>query len=337
MIDIPFIRTTFLLPLIAGIEKHFGITSNDLGIPKRIIDEPMSLIPLSEIMIWLENIERKTNNPAYMIDIASELKFSNMGYIGEWFLSCPDLSLAFRRINYGTSCLQSGTTFHGEQSGKMIKWCYNSSKAKGRARLHDSLRVAIMYMHALRYYMGEKYCPISVEISGPPCGKGKAEAFFGCNIQWNAPETKVWIDMAILVTGNKKEFSVTRPIMMSNLQLDDLLNMPQPQDTAKVIFELVNYARYYGRPNVDFVAKLIGLSRQQLQRRLHEYGWNFTVITSYVLCNLAIKYMMEGMKIADIAKELGYTNTQSFSKAFQKYRGVTPYEYQQKLLERSRH
>ncbi len=42
------------------------------------------------------------------------------------------------------------------------------------------------------------------------------------------------------------------------------------------------------------------------------------------------------MDIKKIASLLGYQNVQSFSKAFQRYRGVTPTQYQQRLLERAR-
>ncbi|PSW00661.1 AraC family transcriptional regulator [Photobacterium lipolyticum] len=335
-LDISFIRTVFLQPLLTGLEKHYGINHEQLGIPARILKEPMSLIPFSEVVGWLEHVEKLTGNPAFMINIANEIKFDKMGYLGEWFLSSPDLALAFRRINYGTSCLQSGATFHGEQSGNIIKWSYSTRYAKGRARLHDSLRMAIMFNHALKHYMGDNYVPINVEISGPPCGNGLIESYFGTEIQWNAPMTKVWVDISILEHGNNKAFNVTRPMLMSNLQLDDFLNMPQPHDLAKVMFEMVNYSRYYGVPNIDFVADRVGLSRQQLQRRLHQYGWNFTSITSYVLCNSAIKYMMEGMPITEIAAALGYSNVQSFNKAFQRNRGNTPAQYQQRLLERSR-
>jgi len=42
------------------------------------------------------------------------------------------------------------------------------------------------------------------------------------------------------------------------------------------------------------------------------------------------------MPIADIAAALGYSNVQSFNKAFLRNRGFTPTQYQQRLLERSR-
>lgn len=333
--DISFIRSIFMKPVSTGLEKRYGLKPKDLGIPSRILTEPMALIPFTDVHHWLVLIEEQVNDPAFMIEIVPYLKFDNMGYFGDWFLSSPDLALAFRRINYGTSCLQSGSAFHGEQSARMIKWCYDNHFSEGRSRLHDSLRMALMFTNTLKHFMGDNYRPKHVEISGPPCGDGRVEAYFGCEIKWNSPMTKVWLDISILEHGSAKPFSTSRPMLVSNFQLDEFLNMPQPHDTAKIVYEMVNYACYYGYPSLDFVASRFQVTRQQLQRKLHAFGWNFTNVTNYVLCNLAIKYMLKDMPINEIAKELGYNNVQSFNKAFQRQRGVTPTQYKDRLLERS--
>lgn len=334
LFDVSFIRSILIRPVIRALEKHYGITPHQLQLPDKLLNEPMSLIPFMDVNQWLEDIETLVEDPVYMAKLAPDLTFTQVDILGSWLLSTPDLALAFRRINYGTSCLQSGASFHGEISGKIIKWCYNNHFSHGRGRLHDSLRMACMLTNTLKHFMGENYTPLHVEISGPPCGSGQLEAFFGCDIRWNAPLTKVWLDLSILEHGNNQPFQYNRPMMLSNLEMDEFLNMPQPHDTAKVLYELINYSRYYGYPNVDFLARRLNLSRQQFQRRLHNFGWNFTTITSYVLCNQAIKYMQADLPIKEIAQELGYTSTQSFSKAFQRQRGQTPTRYKEKLLER---
>ncbi|KJG19282.1 AraC family transcriptional regulator [Photobacterium iliopiscarium] len=335
MINIAFIRTTFLKPLELGLQKHYGIGLAELGIPAQLLKEPMSLIPFNDYLQWLEQIEELTNDPAYMIKIAADLTFENIGPIGKWYVTCPDLALAFRRINYGVSCLQGGASFHGQQSGKIVKWVYYNDYAHGRAASFDSLKIAILFTQVTRNYMGDDYVPLKIELSGAEIIDPAIQQFFGCPITWQSPATKVWLNLSMLEHGNQRPLPITKPILVSNLQLDDLLNMPQPLDLAKVMFEIINYSRYYGFPTLDFIAEKIGLSRQQLQRRLHDNGWTFTSMTNYILCNLAIKYMLSGMSIEMIATVLSYSNVQSFSKAFKRNRGLTPAQYQQQLLERS--
>ncbi|MGF1683898.1 helix-turn-helix domain-containing protein [Photobacterium minamisatsumaniensis] len=336
LFDISFIRSVFMQPVAKSLEKHYQIQLHHLNIPSQLISEQMTLIPFVDVNKWLEDIEEMVGDAAYMATLAPDLSFNNMDKLGDWLLSTPELALSFRRINYGTSCLQSGASFHGELSGKIIKWSYDNHFSQGRGRLHDSLRMAIMFTNTLRHFMGANYAPKNIEISGPRCGNGRFEDFFGCNIQWNAPRTNVWLDISILEHGNTEPFQYNRPMMLSNLELDEFLNMPQPHDTAKVVYEMINYARFYGYPNIDFIAARFKLSRQQFQRRLHDFGWSFTSVSSYVLCNQAIKYMQKDIPIKTIASQLGYSNAQSFSKAFKRQRGQTPTQYKENLLERSR-
>ncbi|PSW09834.1 AraC family transcriptional regulator [Photobacterium rosenbergii] len=331
-----FVRSIFFQPFVRALDKHYGISLSDIGVPRKLLEEPMTLVPFSDLNQKMEQLEQLIGNPAYLCKMAKDISFDNMDKLGQWFLSTPELALTFRRINYGTSCLQSGATFHGELSGKIIKWTYDNHFSSGRGRLQDSLRMAIMFTNTLRYFMGGNYHPLTVELSGPPCGNGELEQFFGADIRWNAPLTRVWLDISVLEHENTFPFELSRPMMLTNLELDEFLNMPQPHDAAKMMYEMINYSRFYGYPSLDFVADKFGLSRQQLQRRLHHFGWSFSSITSYVLCNQAIKYMQADLSISEIAKELGYKNVQSFSKAFQRQRGQTPTQYKEKLQERSR-
>ncbi|OAN11203.1 AraC family transcriptional regulator [Photobacterium jeanii] len=341
MFNLSFIRVNYAQVVFDAIRKHFAITAADLGVPTSLLSEPKALVPFDDFIGWFEQAEQRAQDANFMVKLAPSICFSEMGTFGEWYLSSPDLALAVRRINYGTSCLQSGASYHGEQSGKIMKWTYDSGYTQSYGRVLDSLRVAMMEVNALRHYMGADYAPLKIQISGAlkqasTSTISKLERWFGCAIEWNAPMTKVWIDLGILRQGSEKAFSISRPMMVSNLQLDDLLNMPQPHDSAKVMFEVVNYARRYGVPKIDLVAKTLGLSKQQLQRRLHQHGWTFSNITQYVICNLAIQYLQAGKPITEIAHLLGYSNPQSFSKAFQRQRGLTPAQYQERLLERSR-
>ncbi len=117
---------------------------------------------------------------------------------------------------------------------------------------------------------------------------------------------------------------------MNFADLDELLNMPDPEDEVKVIYEILNYSRHYGLPTVENVSSLLGLSVQQFQRRLRNLGMNFTTVSGYVLSNIAVEMMRHGIKIDDIAQRLGYQNIASFNRMFKKHRGLTPNQYVQR-------
>ena len=314
-----------------GVERVYGINTTDLDIPQTLMDEPMALIPFGQVGSWLERLEKVTQDPTYMLKLAQHLDFSRLDIPGISFLATTDLAMSVRRINYGIASFQSGASYYIIQSGKIIKWCYRNPYVFNQQKTHDSLRVAIMLFNTLKHFLGDEYRPLQIHISGPAVGRQEAESLFNCPVIWNAPQTEIWIGTDALVQQASLQKPVNNTVSMPRSLFEQYLDMPQPHDTPKVLFEMVNYARYYDLPTVDSVAALFNISRQQLQRKLQLHGFNFTSICGYILSNQAIKYMLDNRSIEEISQLLGYANKQSFSKAFKRFRNCTPQQYLDKI------
>ena len=333
LLNTAFIRCCYILPVLKGVEAHYGIKAQAFGVPDLLLQEAMTLIPYTEVSTWFEQIEVLTGDADFMLKIRPHLSLSHLEVPGNWFLSAPDLAISFRRINHGICCFQSGASYYAQQSGKLLKWCYNNPFVKDKARAHDSLRIALTLFNAIRHYVGDHYQPKKVRLSGPPINQQALETLFGCPVTWNAPQTEIWLDIDDLLMSTDDYIYTPEPLTAAIplSQLEKYLNMPQPTDTPKVLYEMVNYSRYYGLPSVDTVAALFDISRQQLQRRLQKLGFTFTYLSGYILCNQAIKYMLEGRELAEISKLLGYSNSHSFSRSFTRFRRQTPTQYLARL------
>ncbi|GIU51027.1 MULTISPECIES: helix-turn-helix transcriptional regulator [Shewanella] len=342
--DVSFIRVCCILPVLKGVQEHFKISHKDLSIPESLLNEPMTLIPFTEVSKWLSKIEQLSNSQDYMLTIQNDLKVSRFNMPNNWFLATPDLAITFRRINYAMACFHSGASYYGAQSNRIIKWCYRNDYVSSKAKSHDSLRVALTLLNTCKYFLGKDYQPKKVLLSGPSMGQLGVEKAFGCQVSWNAPLTEIWLDIDSLISSEQNflaSFSTSSHIQKSNSssitlnQLDSYLNMPQTHDTPKVLYELVNYIRFYGLPTLDSLADQCGLSRQQLQRRLQSNGFSFTELMRYILGNLAIKYMLEGKTVKEISQLLGYASVRSFSKSFHRLHRQSPTQYVEKLHQKS--
>ncbi|WP_406610695.1 helix-turn-helix domain-containing protein [Agarivorans sp. JK6] len=329
--DIGFIRLNFVKPLLDGLYLEFSIKPDDLGIPKALLEEPLSLIPLNFANHWIERAEHLSQDPLFMLKLSPYIRFENVQLFNKWVYYTPDFVVTFRRVNYGCSLLQSGCSLSGLQSGNIVKWTYSNPYASHQARLHDSLRMAIMMVNMLRYYLGNDFSPLQVSLTGPATDRNRLETFFGCKVKLSSAQTEVWVNASVTHLDDKSQWQKHGPLRLSDAQLDEYINIPQPHDMVKSLYSLINFSRYYGRPNVDFLADGLGISRQQLQRRLSAHGWNFSAMTANVLCNEAVQYLFKGYDISDISQRLSYSNEQSFCRAFKRLRGMTPYQYLQKI------
>ncbi|WP_299797732.1 AraC family transcriptional regulator [uncultured Shewanella sp.] len=318
-------------PIFDGVEQVYGFNHRALSIPDTLMSEPMALIPFTEFAAWLTRLSLLTQDPAYMAKLGQQLNFARLDIDGIDLLSTPDLAMSIRRINYGIVSLQSGASYYVSLSGKIMKWCYKNPYAFNQEKSYDSLRVAMMLLNALRHFLGESYRPIRVHISGSTIAQQEIEQLFNCPVSWNAAQTEIWLDIDDMLQPLIEPQLANSPVTMKRSLFEKYLNMPQPHDTPKVLFEMVNYARFYGLPKVEDIAKLFNISKQQLQRRLQQQGFTFSALCSYIYSNQAIKYMLDGKSVAEISPLLGYANQQSFSRAFKRLRKCTPQQYLDKL------
>ncbi|PCD89205.1 Helix-turn-helix domain protein [Vibrio mediterranei] len=325
--NVHFVRAMGIAGLVGNLHKTYGVRPEELGIPAKALEFPMTLIPVSVLNQFYENIELITGDQDAVLNLVSQMSIDRLGSMSRWFFSGHDLASTIRRINFGITCIQSGAFLSGEVVGPIVKWTYYNSSISAAAKADDGVRVANFMCNVLKRYLGEEFVPDRVCISGTKANRIKYEAYFGCPIEWGHNQTEVWLPNKLRLQGNKIPSLAAEKLSMSFADLDNYLNMPDSQDHMKVLYEVVNYSRHFGIPTLAKVSELLGLSEQQLQRRLQASGLNFTSVVGFVLSGEAVKQIVLGTPMEQIAESLGYTNMTSFSRMFKKYRGITPKQY----------
>lgn len=316
-----------LLGLYQRALEQYGQSVNELNLPARVFVEPMNLIPVSEIGLWFNQLENLTNDPDFVIKLAKDIELDSLGPLGHWIFSGSDLATTVRRINTGVSCLQSGAFLAGEQAGQLLKWVYRNPSIDANVKTHDSVRITLFMTKVLRRYLGAEFNPVRVMLPGFRKNERLYQDYFQCDVGWNHNKAEVWFNAQERFTATHTNVSRKVPLALSFSDLDDLLNMPDPADEIKVIFETINYSRHLGVPSVSNVSRMLGLSTQQFSRQLHSLDFNFTTISNYVLSNLAVNLFSRGYTIEQVSASLGYTHIASFNRMFKKNRGVTPLQY----------
>lgn len=329
MNQVRFIRALGIKQLHLLAKHRYGIRQGGLYIPESALENPMTLLPLSEVNRWYEKLEEQSENSDVILELSREIDLSKLGAISRWFLSGYDLASTIRRINHGLSSLQSGAYLSGAQSGAILKWIYHNPYIEPQCKIHDSIRVAVFMTKILRSYLGEDFTPMRVLVSGTRKNREKYEAYFGCPVEWSHCKTELWFHSDLRLATQQKNLFPQQRLAMNFSDLDEFLNMPEPDDEVKVIYEVINYSRHYGLPTLERVSGLLGLSTQQFQRKLHGFGMNFTTVMGYVLSNTAVKLLSRGLSPDEVASHLGYQNSASFNRMFKKHRGLTPKQYVQ--------
>lgn len=86
-----------------------------------------------------------------------------------------------------------------------------------------------------------------------------------------------------------------------------------------------------GSPSKQAIARELGMSGRNLQRHLAEDGDSFKEIVERARANLARSYVVEGrLTMTEIAFMLGFADTSVFSRAFKRWTGRSPRDYQRR-------
>ncbi|HAS61389.1 MAG TPA: AraC family transcriptional regulator [Vibrio sp.] len=333
MEKVRFTRALGLRNIHFRVMQRYGLAENSLAVADSVLTQPMTLIPISEVNRWYQSLEQKSGNPDIILDVASDIRPEDLGAVARWLFSGLDLASAVRRLNYGIASLQSGAYLVATQSGPIIKWTYQNPFIEFNNKAHDGVRAAIFLCKIIRYYAGDDFVPMRIMLPGIRSNQSKYQEYFGCDIGWNHSKTEVWFPADLRLSTRSKIISGKKQLAMSFAELDEFLNMPEPGDEIKVIYEIINYSCHYGFPTVERVSSLVGLSPQQFQRRLHAIGMNFTSVLGYVLSNIAVGLLGKGVGVDEVAKRLGYQNVASFNRMFKKQRALTPTQFIQRLEE----
>ena len=87
-----------------------------------------------------------------------------------------------------------------------------------------------------------------------------------------------------------------------------------------------------GYPAIDQVAEQMGSSVRTLQRRLLEAGVTYSTLVEQVRHDLACRKLeTTQLHVAEVARDLGFKDHSSFSRAFLRWTGMSPRAYRQSL------
>ena len=86
-----------------------------------------------------------------------------------------------------------------------------------------------------------------------------------------------------------------------------------------------------GQPTLDQVTNVIGISQRTLQRQLADSGLTFTQLVDESRFITARQLIVQGRRLADVAGDLGYADAGSFTRAFERWTGMTPQKYRKQF------
>ena len=171
---------------------------------------------------------------------------------------------------------------------------------------------------------GQPLMASSVEFSQPMGDVQALEAYFGCPIQIGANGNRLTLHRRDLdrpfVSYNADLLEILTPVLDRSLGEHQRIT-----PITEIVKWIIKRSLTGGRPDIQTIAKEMGMSDRTLQRRLTDEGRSFKHLLAEVRQEQARMYLTDtALDIKEVAFLMGYEDQNSFYRAFRQWEGVTP-------------
>ncbi len=322
-----FTKARSMGPVADAVERAGGSLARVFRLaelPLRLIEQPDQLILLRDQLALVECAAREIGDEALPLRLSLTAGFESLGAFGQYIGAAPVFAAAIERCNAGMgSLLQSATHVRLVQAHGFAAWSYEISDSARVGRQKNELLAFGYMVDLLRRFLGATAAPLRVELPGAVPARAYVQDMLGCEISRGDKA-------ALIFPRDWLEAANPRPRAMErDGSLDD---MPDPDDFAAGVTQLIKLGLLERRPTIEWVSRKLRLSKRTLQRRLFDTNESFEELRRGVLTARAAALLKSpGMSLSEIAYELGYADPAHFTRAARKWVGQTPRQWRRRL------
>ena len=305
-----------------------------VGVDEALLARPDVRLPYAALQrVWTLLVEVGGSEPL-AVRLAQSLEPTHVGLVGYVLVNSPDLRTSLQRYCRIHALLDPRTRWRVHQSPGLLRVELELDPQDAWAsRLKHPVEGLLVAMVASgRALSGEDWRPTRVCVTHPRHEASPGvEAFLGVGIEYDAG--------ANLVQGD--EAAARLPIRHADIELGNLLHARAEAELAQLEAQearswrerveevLAAQPRTGDLIPADVAARLV-VSERTLQRRLREEGVTFAGLEDAVRRDRAFQLLRDGrLPHFEIAFLLGFSDPSAFTRAFRRWSGTTPGQWQQ--------
>lgn len=287
----------------------------------------LNRIDVPQWRAMLEWTHQQLQDPAMPLQLAAYVRPANMGLLGYVASCCNNLGEAFARLQQFENLVYSVNALDVALRGEHIVLRWGAERGRP-GHWVDSVAIGVLVAFTNHLIQTPVY-PVKVQFINPkPDNTADFEAFFQCPVGFNGEHTEVVWPASLLDTPLKAPDAVMRSMLDQQAQL--LLKQVKAGEESIVgLQKALQESVSAGLPNLNEVARRLGVSTRTLQRRIAEQGSSFREQLENVRVEMAKNCLEAGeLGLADIANFLAYNDQSAFTHAFKRVTGLSPAKYQ---------
>jgi len=300
------------------------------GLDVSALADPLARYPLAATTrLWRLAIEA-TRDPAFGIEVARHARPTYFHALGFSLAASGSLAEAFERIVRYFRLVSDAAEMTLDALEHTYRFRVHLVDPEQRPADEAVDAFVALAVRVCRVLRDRTYNPLAVSLrrSAPP-DETPFRRYFRVPVVFGAQADVLEFDKlsfeARLGSGNAELARLNDQVVVSHLA-----TLGADRFSRKLQLLLVEHLPS-GEPNETDLASRMGTSLRNLQRRLAEEGTSYKEVLDDTRRQLARSYLAENRhSISEVAYLLGFSAASSFTRAFRRWEGVSPREFQAK-------
>ena len=290
-------------------------------------------VPLATLNEAWQSAELITQDPIIGLHVGEKIHPSDYGLLGQIMMNCNNLAEALESILSVEFIINnifvSEVIIENDCAVNRIHSQQYEAENIRHIIEQDISALINIGLFVMNKDYGEHNRPLEIHFRHKPAAdQAEYERILKTKVLFEQEHNQAIFPLAILES----------PIYNPNPRVADLLNVElhqllhEVENQDALTLRLWRYFQVQGvsfTADIDSIAQLFNITPRTLQRRLQQEGTNFQDELKYFRTQQAKQLLSnKQLTICEIAFQMGFSDNSAFHKAFKRWTGLTPKDYQ---------
>lgn len=274
--------------------------------------------------------EQQTGDSAFGLSVAACAMPTHFRALGLVVMTCDDMLQALQKLAEYYTLVSNTVRVRLLYEPDRIGFCVEPLAEVEVSPLAIEAFFAVIYHLANQLTDSEsRQLIVAAELMrSVPVNTQPWQQIFSADIRFASTRHCLWFSRQQLglakVMGNRELRQVNESVVkqyLAELQLDSWRSRVEQHLLANL---------EQGEPTLTEVARQFEVSERSLRRYLSEEQTSFRECLQQVRQQLAQRLLTQALPVNEVAYRIGFSDSSNFSRAFQRWTGLTPAQYRQK-------
>jgi AraC-like DNA-binding protein len=323
-----YIQPKWLLDFFANQQVDTNQLSAIAGIaPESLISE-QGFVNFDVYLILFEWAAENFKIPLLGQQLATKSVSDDFGTLGFLYYSASTLGEFCSLLIQYQRILMTGAEFDLVDQGELIEVRYSVDSDHIKSIAQDVEYSLGVLVNCIRGGLGNDWLPTNVTFSHPALeSEDKYKQLFGNNVAFNQNKNSILFERVLL--NNK--IRTANPNLLEVLK-DQARRLLRDIDTNRDFLDSVKFLLRSQISNEEFymetLAAQLNMTSRTLHRKLKQKGETYNGLRIGLVVDMAKDALLKSdASIAELAQDLGYSDSSAFVRIFKRHLGVSPLQF----------